>query len=163
MTVNVTVIGGKELIARFSSMPRRVHDELFKSVTKLSLQLENYIKTNKLSGQVLNKISGRLQSSIHSRVSDTGTKITGSAFSAAPMPYAAIHEYGGTIPAHEIFAKNAQALRFMIGGKIVFAKSVQIPDVKMPERSFMRSALADKRVAIIQELTAAVTRGTAAK
>jgi hypothetical protein len=56
-------------------------------------------------------------------------------------PYAAIHEYGGTIPAHTILPQSARALAFPWRGQPRFFKRVQLPAVAMPERSFMRSAL----------------------
>ena len=60
--------------------------------------------------------------------------------------YARIHEYGGTI-----VPKVAKALRFVIGGQTVVAKSVT-----MPERSFLRSALSDREMDIRAALAAAV-------
>lgn len=159
--MNVTLVGKEQFFARMDAMPTRVHDELFSEITNLSLDLENYIKNDKLLGQVLNQRSGRLRSSIHHDVDDAGAVITGRVFSAAPMPYAAIHEYGGTIPAHTIYPVKAAALRFVMGGATVFAMKVNIPDVQMPERSFMRSALSDMAGRITSRLEAAVARGTA--
>lgn len=161
MTMNVTIVGKEQFVARMSAMPGRVHDQLFGEITALSKDLENYIKNDKLLGQVLNQRSGRLRSSIHSDVDDAATLITGRVFSAAPMPYAAIHEYGGVIPAHVVYPVKAAALRFVMGGQTVFAMSAQIPDIHMPERSFMRSALSDMADKILARLKLAVARGTA--
>ena len=52
------------------------------------------------------------------------------------LKYAAIHEYGGTIPPHQIVPDKARALAFAIGGKQVFAARVNLPAVTMPERSY---------------------------
>lgn len=41
------------------------------------------------------------------------------------LPYAAIHEFGGTIR-----PKNKKVLAFKVGGKMVFAKKVVIPKYK---------------------------------
>lgn len=155
-TLNVTLTGDKEVALRLSEMPNKVRSFLFVTVTRVALYLENYVKTNKLQGQVLNHISGRLQSSIHSSSSQTGSRVGGIVFSAAPMPYAAIHEFGGFIPAHIIEVKNALALHFVKGGKDVFAKSVNWPGATMPERSYMRSSLADNKDKIVAEMKAAV-------
>jgi len=60
---------------------------------------------------------------------------------SSDAPYAAIHEYGGVIPAREILPQSARALAFPWRGQQRFLKRVQLPAVTMPERSFMRSAL----------------------
>jgi hypothetical protein len=63
-------------------------------------------------------------------------------FDPAEVPYGAIQEYGGTTRAHLIQAKNAKALAFTVGGGLRFARRVQHPGSRIPERSFLRSALA---------------------
>ncbi len=151
--ITVTVIGREELRARIDAMPSRVHDALLRTITGLALQLEAYVKSDKLSGQVLNKITGNLQGSIHSNVIDEGTSITGRVYSAG-VNYAAIHEYGGQIP--DRYPVNAKALHFFVGGKEVFAKFAR--GFTMPERSFMRSSLEDYRAKIIDSMTNAVTK-----
>ena len=47
----------------------------------------------------------------------------------------------------------------MIGAKDVFAKRVQIPDVKMPEHSFLRSSLDEMRDEIVEGMKEAVIEG----
>ncbi|MFZ2004892.1 MAG: hypothetical protein WAV02_07380, partial [Stellaceae bacterium] len=66
-----------------------------------------------------------------------------SATVSSDAPYAAIHEYGGTIPAGTILPQNARALAFPWRGQQRFFKRVTVPAVTLPERSFMRSALAE--------------------
>jgi len=55
------------------------------------------------------------------------------------VKYAAIHEFGGTIPPHQIVPDKAKALAFLVGGKQAFAARVQLPAATMPERSYMRA------------------------
>lgn len=43
------------------------------------------------------------------------------------LVYARIHDQGGTIKAHTVTPTRAKALRFMSGGRVVFAKRVNIP------------------------------------
>ena len=59
------------------------------------------------------------------------------------IKYAAIHEYGGAIPPHQIVPDKAKALAFILGGKQAFAARVNLPAIAMPERSYMRSSLAE--------------------
>ena len=70
--------------------------------------------------------------------------------------YAAIHEFGGTIPPHEIVPDKARALAFLVGGKQAFAARVQMPAVTMPERSYMRAALSEMADDIRETFGAAV-------
>ena len=72
------------------------------------------------------------------------------------VKYAAIHEFGGTIPPHQIVPDKAKALAFAIGGKQVFAARVNLPAVTMPERSYLRSSLAEMAEAIRERLSEAV-------
>ena len=72
------------------------------------------------------------------------------------VKYAAIQEFGGTIPPHEIVPDKAKALAFAIGGKQVFAARVNLPAVTMPERSYLRSSLAEMAEEIAEGLSQAV-------
>jgi phage gpG-like protein len=119
-------------------------------------ELAEYIRVEKLSGQVLNRVSGALRRSVYPDKRETADSVSGGARAGLDVPYAKIHEYGGLIPAHTVVVKNAQALCFSVGGIKRFAKSVQIPDVQMPERSYMRSSLREQAPEGIAELRAAV-------
>ncbi len=63
---------------------------------------------------------------------------------------------GGTIPPHEILPDKAKALAFLVGGKQTFAARVNLPAITMPERSYMRSSLAEMAEQIRDEFAAAV-------
>lgn len=140
-------------------MPDKVRARLEQAVYDLAEKLRSHIVQDKLLGQVLNRRSGRLGQSIQQKVESTGSSITGTVYSAGDVKYAAIHEFGGYIPAHVIEAKNAQSLAFTMGGRQVFAKRVNWPGATMPERSFMRSSLADMKEEIVQKMTLAVQEG----
>jgi phage gpG-like protein len=98
----------------------------------------------KLSGQVLNQRTGALAASLFSRVTDDASGVVGEV--GVNRPYARIHEYGGVIE-----PVNALALRFQINGQWVMVKRVV-----MPERSYLRSTLAEMSDEIRTRLTAAV-------
>ena len=82
--------------------------------------------------------------------------ISASVAAAAEVKYAAIHEFGGTIPPHQIVPDKAKALAFAVGGKQAFAARVNLPAISMPERSYMRSSLAEMTDEIRQGLSEAV-------
>jgi len=111
----------------------------------------------KLTGEVLQVRSGRLRRSINMRMEGTGgDQVSGTV--GTNVLYAAIHEFGGTIPGHPLEAVNAKALRFMPKGAsdFIFRRRVQIPDIRMPERSFLRSALREMLPGIRQDVGASL-------
>lgn len=68
------------------------------------------------------------------------------------VPYAAIHEYGGTTRPHDIFPRSPnKALRFMFGGKETFARIVHHPGSKIPARPYLHPALASTQQKIVEE------------
>jgi len=76
--------------------------------------------------------TGRLRRSIHARVPDDVTAKIGSSVHYAP------YVEMGTEP-HVIVPRKAKALRFVVDGKVVFAKRVQHPGTK--PRPYLRPAL----------------------
>lgn len=150
--INITMVGDRAVIAQLSSFRNGLHAALHRRITILVLQLERRVKL-KLSGNVLNVRTGALRRSIQSDVRDSGQAITGRVFSTGDVKYAAIHEFGGRTKAHVIEAKNGKALRFAMGGAMVFAKRVNHPGSVMPERSFLRSSLREMRDEIVQSLS----------
>lgn len=141
-------------------MPQNIHVKLRQAVDKLTILMQNYVRRDKLSGQVLNFHTHHLQQSIQRDIEDSPSRVMGVVFNNKTLaPYGAIHEFGGVIPGHEIIATKAKALAFLWNGKQMFLKRVMIPDVTMPERSFLRSSLSDNQILIREELTAAVADG----
>lgn len=159
MIINIVVKGDTELIAKFKSMPATVHAALLQKVYELSLKLEAHVKKNKLSGQVLNRKSGRLVRSIGSRVLNTAEAVFGIVFQSADVPYGAIHEYGGKTGAHLIVPKRAKVLAFTKAGSQVFATKVNHPGSKFPSRSYMRSSLREMSSEISLGMKEAIVKG----
>jgi phage gpG-like protein len=148
--ITVQVIGDDKLVARLDAMPGRVHDGLARAVVRLGLALQKKVQEEKLSGQVLKVRTGSLRSSINTEVTDTPAVITASV--GTNIRYARPHEYGVDHP--WTIAAKGRALRFEIGGRVLFRKSVRHPP--LPERSFLRSALADMAPVIEAGLREAV-------
>lgn len=109
----------------------------------------------KLSGQVLNKVSGRLYNSISSTMIENPSTVYGVVMTQG-VPYARIHEYGGTI--HHPGSSKFQA--WMGPNGMIFTHGTKPHDIVIPERSYMRSSLADMQDQIVSQLTQAV-RGAA--
>ena len=60
--------------------------------------------------------TGALMKSIHYELDSDGNAVT---VMSGPQKYARIHQFGGSIPAHDIVAKNRRALRFTVGGTVL--------------------------------------------
>ena len=79
--------------------------------------------------------------------------------------YAAITEFGGTIPAHEVRPRFAKALRFMVGGQVVFATRALIPDVTRKPHPFLTPSVEasknDIRQIVLRRLSSLVAGGSA--
>jgi phage gpG-like protein len=140
--------------AALASLPDRLRDALSAKANVLAAALQAKIQ-QKLSGEVLQQKSGALARSITATIGDASSDIAVTIASSPDIKYAAIHEYGGTIPPHEIVPDKARALAFLIGGKQTFAARVNLPAIAMPERSYMRSSLAEMADEIAQGLSEA--------
>ena len=153
MRFTATLVGDRELIAKLESMPNRVHEELLKACDSLTVRITEYIRHDKLEGQVLKHKSGKLWQSIQGVTEDRGTAVYGMVFSAGDIKYPALHEYGQEVREH------TRRVTAVFGERPKFPVWANVRAFKMPERSFMRSALADKQDEITDGLTAAVNRG----
>ena len=110
---------------------------MHKAIKKLTFKLLGMVKQNYLSGQSLNRKSGRLSRSTNAAFEGSGnTGVVGTKVS-----YGAIHEYGlnVSIPAHMRMMKKAWG-RPVSNPRLI---EVRAHTVKYPERSFLRAALRD--------------------
>jgi phage gpG-like protein len=136
---------------RFAQMPQALRSALREKVEALAGAVRDHIVNDKLSGQVLQVRSGALRASIdYEMAADGGPSAMVGSF--GDLPYAAIQEFGGTTSPHDIAPVKAQALAFLLHGKTVFARRVHHPGSVLPERSYLRSAMADMKDEIAQGL-----------
>ena len=63
-------------------------------------------------------------------------------------PRTKIHHRGAKIPARTLVPKNAQALRFSIGGQVVFARRADIPASEIPARPILFISDRDRSTAV---------------
>jgi hypothetical protein len=155
--ITVQLVGDDRLIARLDTMPGRVRDGVARAVARLGLELQRKVQQEKLTGRVLKLRTRTLRSSIDSQVTETATEVTATV--GTNVFSGRIHEHG---VAREwiIEARNARALRFTIGGQTIFRRRVTHPP--LPERSFLRSAMAEMAPQIEEELRDAVAAAIAA-
>jgi len=140
-------------LPRLAAMPAALRERLAQTVARLAQELRNTVQ-RKLSGEVLRRRSGRLAASVAVDVRESGGGVAASL--STDVEYAAIHEYGGVIPARQVLPRNARVLAFPWKGRQRFFARVEIPAVTMPQRSFLRSSLDEMTPEIRAALTDAV-------
>lgn len=161
--LSISLVGRSSLIARMQSMPTAIREELYRKVTQLTLELDARV-IRKLNGEVLKVRSGQLRRSIFHRVIQDANQVIGKVGSSGDVPYAAIHEFGGTIhhPGGTAYFYNSKE------GRIAFVSNAKAREtmrrtrphpIHMPERSFLRSSLADMATYIKEQLREAVVTG----
>jgi phage gpG-like protein len=96
-------------LGRLAALPQSLAARLAQEVERLGDVLRDRVERN-LSGGVLQRRSGRLAGSIAVDVQQSGLSATATV--SSDPPYAAIHEYGGTIPARTVLPRSARALAF---------------------------------------------------
>jgi phage gpG-like protein len=152
--LSVSVDGLDALQARLDSYPAALSDRLVEKASALADALADKVNYEKLDGGVLNAGSGALSASIAAEISRDGEDISASVGSYGDVKYAAIQEYGGRTAAHEILPDKAQALAFLVGGAMHFARRVEHPGSVIPERSYLRSSLQEMEAEIESSLAA---------
>jgi hypothetical protein len=130
--------------ARLEAMPAALHERVLQTMMRLAGELVA------LAQAKAPRKSGKLAASIHSRIIDGPRSITAKV--GSPLRYAAAQEFGAHIPAHDLAARKAKAMAFMLGGKQVFATSDHFPGAVIPPHSFLRTALRDLAPEIVSSL-----------
>jgi phage gpG-like protein len=152
--ISAAIVGDADVAQHLDGFAARLQAELRGGLGQLAERLRQDIVASKLSGQVLQARSGRLQRSIAvSAVAGEGDVLSVSV--RADAPYAALHEYGfrggETIRAHVRRITQAIDVR-SYGGAVTY-----------PERSFLRSALRELEASgtLRTEVQAAIGRASA--
>jgi len=129
--------------AALSKMSPEIEAAVARRMPRFLVRLQEYIKVQKLSGQVLNRRTSKLSDSIQWQMEvQTGTRIVGRVMTGKEAPYGVTHEFGGaiTVPAHT--RMMVQAWGRPITPQMVSVRSYV---ANYPERSFMRTALHEKQ------------------
>ena len=153
--ITAQLFGTEKLVAKFGRMGGSVQSSLQYTMERLAIKLTRHIKEDKLTGQMLKVQTGTLKRSINYRVTKGPQSITATV--GTNIIYARVHEYGfsGTVTVREHLRTVKQ-----VWGKPVtpFVQTVSAHQARrnIPQRSFMRSSLADMRSEIIERMSAAV-------
>jgi hypothetical protein len=152
--INFSVTGDIEIQARLGAIVPSCITAALVTIGELDQELARYIVEQKLSGQVLNKVTGTLQSSIRPipAVEADGRVTGGVEQDSGIAPYGKSHEFGAYIPA------MSGLMHFTDAGNEVFTTHTR--GHRLPVRSFMRSALREFKpiyeAAMIRALESAV-------
>lgn len=157
--ISGTVVGDKEIAKRFRALPDGVRSKVIDKVQALVIRLQRMVRQEKLSGQVLNVRSGTLRRSIDQRMITDNTAVSGVV--STNVKYGRPHEYGSnetvTVKEHVRLVKQAfgRALKSPVWATVKTHTAKQ----NIPEKSFLRSALADMKPEILDELEKAAGEG----
>jgi phage gpG-like protein len=152
------LIGAERVVAFLELLPQKAMAAIKADVSRLAITLLRKVKEEKLSGQVLKNQTGTLRRSINQRVEASAQEVVG--FVGTNLSYAAAHEFGFNGPV------NVKAHLRMV--KKVFGKAVKNPQehrvrtftrqMHLPEKSFLRSAMAEMASEITESLTTTINK-----
>jgi len=154
----LTLEGVENVQARLADYPQALRAELLAKAEALANALAEKVRSEKLDGAVLSARSGALKASIAAQIAGAGDDVEATVGSFGDVKYAAIQEYGGKTPAHEILPDKAKVLAFVANGATHFARRVAHPGSVIPERSYLRSSLEEMRDEIVAALAGAAER-----
>lgn len=174
--ITISIQGDKEVAARLGSLPGNVQKALDTKIRELTLRLQTKVKVEHLSGptgahtlsvgkNTSGHTGGQLRSSVFQKVESGASGIVGSVGYSADVPYAAIHEFGGTVnhPGGTAYLiDKATGMSMFISNKNAIAD--QLPRTKphainMPERAPLRTAFEEMKPDIIAGIKQAVGEG----
>lgn len=160
MSITGEVKGDREVVADLRRFDAAARGEIQKGIGRITLKLLVRVKAQKLSGQALNVRTGRLRRSITQRIENNAEEISG--IVGTNVDYAAAHEYGfkGAVTVKQHLRLVKQAFGRPLKSPVWSTVNTHTKNVSLPERSFLRSALADmKNAGIIEaEIDASIAR-----
>ncbi|HXT06168.1 MAG TPA: hypothetical protein VN715_04435 [Roseiarcus sp.] len=142
---------------QLADLPANMRGRLEAKARSLAAALVAKVRDEKLSGEVIQTRTGALKASISADISLAGDGLTAAIGSFGDVKYAAIQEYGGRTSVHEIVPGKAQALAFLVGGSLRFARRVAHPGSTIPPHPYLQSSLDDSRDEIVAELASVAT------
>lgn len=156
--LNVQVVGAERVIAALDGFPPKLLGFMKDEVNRLSIALLRYVKEKKLSGDPLRNRTGTLRAKVNQRLDVSGNEVTGAV--GVKLSYAAAHEYGfnGTVKVREHLRQVKQAWGRALLKPVWAHVGAHTRQMRLPERSYLRSALREMEPQIQEGLKAAVRR-----
>lgn len=133
-----SVTGQDNVVRMLLSIKDGARPKMVETMNKVSTSMQSYVQNEKLSGQVLNRVTGNLRNSIFARVTEGTSSV--SAVTGTGISYAKALEDGS--PPHVIVPVNAKMLSFIVNGARVFARKVNHPGNRAYR--FLKDSLQEK-------------------
>ena len=152
--LTVSITGDADMAAGLDGLPAATIAAIHAKSGALADRLLARVQ-QKLGGEAPRTRTGELAASVSVEGPELTSEGVLTSLTAAAR-YAAIQEYGGVTSPHDILPQRAKALAFLAGGQQVFARHVHHPGSHIPERSYLRSSLAELAPGIAAEMKAAV-------
>lgn len=153
------ITGLEELKSKGENFARKVNELTYKKMVFWAGKVERKVKEDKLSGQVLNRVTGALSASISNSVSPITNGVYAKIFSSGDVKYAGIHEFGGVINhpggTAYVFGSNGMA-KFITNAKAEAMKSVMRTRphlIPIPARPYLRPSLMELWPEIKEDLS----------
>lgn len=136
---------------------------IFIAITRLTIKLQGMVKSEKLSGQVLNVRTGNLRRSINQKVEDDA-QLGPIGTVGTNEKYARPHEMGfqGEAQIREHMRTIKMAWGRPLSEPVVAVVRAHTKQMNLPARSFLRSALDDIRPEVQPMIEAEVVKANAA-
>lgn len=154
----VSTQGLGRMVTRFERASRSLYDALLGIVTD---EVEQVADNARARMAELFKNPAKMQAAIATSVEQgDGRSFIYGQVTASGLPYLRIHEFGGVVQTPEIFPVNARVLHFLTPGAAffrpeaksaaneVFAEHTRAHITTLPERSYLRYALQQRRSSI---------------
>lgn len=144
-----------DIVKEFDEASEEVKSQMKFAMFRALSILKAQVQQNLRDGSSVNVQTGNLLNSITYEIIDKGLVVEGR-LGPENVPYAAIHEFGGTLPARFVKPRLRKALKFQKGGEDIFSSGHMIPPVKIPPRPYLQPAVA-KHINTIAEKFAVFT------
>lgn len=154
--LSIHVVGAERVIAALEGFPPRLMEIVKTEVNRLSIALLRYVKEKKLSGDPLRNRTGTLRRKVNQRLESSAAAVTGAV--GVRLSYAAVHEYGfnGPVKVREHLRQVKQAWGRPLLRPVWAHVGAHTRQMRMPERSYLRSALRELGPQIQEGLQSAV-------
>jgi phage gpG-like protein len=154
--LTANIVGGDKLVAKLRNAQTSVPLAVLREMKNQMARAADWSRANRLSGDPLNRRSGRLSRSINGDATLDGEVVRGTL--SSNVPYAHVHEDGGTfnIPAYTRRPPRTRTaggrLRKRTEAQNVASVTVQSHTATYPQRAFLRPSLDANRSRIVNAL-----------
>lgn len=148
--IRTEIIGIERTVLTLSGLPQRIRAKLAIVIGEQTGLLFESVRANILAK--FKQRTGRLLGSINQTMQTGADAIVGRVFSQG-VPYARIHEQGGIVP-----HPGSNKFQAFMGreGRMVFTHFTRPHPIPIPERSYARAALTERRLAIVSAIRTGV-------